>query len=308
MNIAVISPHYSNNGNTTVASLIAMELSTRGKKVCLTHTSTKSPSIMRYFGLDDVEQDKTANPSRLVKMLQEQLLKQEEISDYCRCITPLVEVFSANDSKFKHEDMMYALKYITTSFPHEYIVFDVDDKDLDSEANRLVIGKSDFVIIVLTQSIMECRAFKRNIKSIEKVLGNKPMCVVVNHYNSIIGKPADVAYEIGSKSIKKKSSWLYIRENPYIVKYSNKGAIQELHREMKSEDFRVIDIYNDVRNIVNRIMKFKQATRGNMKQTKDGGRVAQTKETTDNKKETTEVKKDDIRKEVWQNEDRDNQT
>lgn len=261
MNITVISPHAVNNGNTTVASLIALELSARGKKVCLTHTKTKSSSIYNYFGLNDVEEDKTANPSRLVKMLKEQVLKTEDISDYCRSISPTLEIFSANDVRFAHEDMMYALEFIVKYFPHEYVVFDMDDNELDSPANQLVLKKSDFILIVMNQSIKEVDAFKRNAKSIFKSVGNKPMCMVINNYSKDISKPNDFAASIGIKDIKKSSSWLYIRHNPYIAKYENKGDLSGFYKSLRNGDYRIIDVAEDIKNIVNRIMKFKQANR-----------------------------------------------
>lgn len=261
MNIAVISPHAVNNGNTTVASLIALELSSRGKKVCLTHTKTKSSSIYNYFGLNDVEEDKTANPSRLVKMIKEQVLKMEDISDYCRSISPTLEIFSANDSRFAHEDMMYALEFIVKYFPHEYVVFDMDDNELSSQANQLVLKKSDFILVVMNQSIKEVDEFKKNFKSIFKAIGSKPMCMVINQYSNAISKPNEFASLIGIKDIKKSSSWLYIRHNPYITKYENKGDLYGFYRALKNGDCRIIDIAEDIKNIANRIMKFKQADR-----------------------------------------------
>lgn len=261
MNITVISPHAVNNGNTTVASLVAMELSARGKKVCLTHTKTKSSSIYNYFGLNNIDEDKTANPSRLVKMLKEQILKTEDISDYCISISPTLEIFSANDLKFKQEDMMYALEYIVKYFPHEYTVFDMDDNDLENRANQLVLKKSDFIIIVMNQSIQEVDAFKKSVKGIFKLIGTKPMCMVINRYSPSIVKAADFAKMLGIKDVKKASSWLYIRYNPFITKYENKGDLYGFHRALKNRDCRIVDIDEDVKSIVNRIMKFKQANR-----------------------------------------------
>lgn len=261
MNIAVLSPHSVNNGATTVASLLALELGSRGKKTCLTHTSVKSPSIFRYFGLDDSEEDKTANPARMVKMLREGILKREEISEYCRPINATTEIYSANDATFNEEDMEFALDYILNTFPHDFVVFDVDIKDPDNERVKMVLGKCDFVIIVMQQNVKEIIEFKPGMQRILKFIKNKPMAILVDNYDPIVGKPNDLAAAVGIKNIHKNSSWLTLRHNPYIIKYENAGNIQGLHRAMKTNDSRIIEIGSDVRNMANRIMKFRSAKR-----------------------------------------------
>lgn len=261
MNIAIISPHAVNNGNTTVASLIALELSSRGKKVCLTHTTVKSVSLYNYFGLSDVEDDKTANPARLIKMIQEKIIKTEEIRDYCKSISPDMEIFSSNDVRFKQDDLVFLIDFIARRFPHEYVVFDMDDNDLSSRANQVALKHCDFVVVVMTQSVKEVDSFRKNAKSIFKAVGNKPMCMVINNYSSTISKVKDISTALGIKDIKKASSWLYIRYNPFIVKYENKGDLYGFYRALRNNDYRIVDIAEDIKSIVNRIMKFKRADR-----------------------------------------------
>lgn len=284
MNIAVLSPHSVNNGVTTVASFLALELGSRGKKTCLTHTSVKSPSMFKYFGLDDSEEDKTANPARMVKMLREGILKREEISEYCRPINATTEIYSANDATFNEQDMEFALNYIITTFPHDFVVFDVDIKDPDNERVKMVLGNCDFIIIVMEQNIKEASEFKSGMQKIAKFIKNKPMTIVVNNYESVIGKPGDLADAVGVKNIKKTSAWLTLRHNPYIIKYENNGNIQGLHRAMKTNDCRIIEIGSDVKNIANRIMKFRSAKRMGI-QKKD---EADTVENTETTSESTE--------------------
>ena len=259
MNIAVISPASANCGTTTIASFIALELGARGKKTCLTHTSPKSSSMLGYFGFDEDDEDKTANPSRMVRMLKEGILKREEISEYCRPVNNTTEIYSANDANFNHEDMNYALEYIVNTFPHDFVVFDIDTKDFDNDNVKLVLGKCDFVILVIEQSLYELNHFKDGYKKIERYIKGKPQMMVVNRYNPVIGKVNDFAYSLGIKNIRKTSSWLYLRYNPYITKYEINGKIQSLHTAMRTNDSRIIEISSDVKNIVNRIMKFKTA-------------------------------------------------
>lgn len=259
MNIAVISPASANCGTTTIASFIALELGARGKKTCLTHTSPKSSSMLGYFGFDEDDEDKTANPSRMVRMLKEGILKREEISEYCRPVNNTTEIYSANDANFNHEDMNYALEYIVNTFPHDFVVFDIDTKDFDNDNVKLVLSKCDFVILVIEQSLYELNHFKDGYKKIERYIKGKPQMMVVNRYNTVIGKVNDFADELGIKNIRKTSSWLYLRYNPYITKYEINGKIQSLHTAMRTNDSRIIEISSDVKNIVNRIMKFKTA-------------------------------------------------
>lgn len=259
MNIAVISPASANCGTTTIASFIALELGARGKKTCLTHTSPKSSSMLGYFGFDEDDEDKTANPSRMVRMLKEGILKREEISEYCRPVNNTTEIYSANDANFNHEDMNYALEYIVNTFPHDFVVFDIDTKDFDNDNVKLVLSKCDFLIIVIEQSLYELNHFKDGYKKIERYIKGKPQMMIVNRYNPVIGKVNDFADALGIKNIRKTSSWLYLRYNPYITKYEINGKIQSLHTAMRTNDSRIIEISSDVKNIVNRIMKFKTA-------------------------------------------------
>lgn len=261
MNIAVISPNSENNGVSTLAGLLALEIGARGKKVCLTHTSTKSPSLFQYFGLNDTEEDKTANPARMIKMLKENILKREDVREYCKMVNSTVDVYSANDATFDKDDMVYALDYILKYFPHDFVVVDVDIRDPEDEAVKSTLKQSDFVILVVEQGAKEVLGFKGGFAGLKKHIGNKPMMAVVQKYSSVVGKVSDLAAMCGVKELKKSSSWLSLRYNPYIVKYEMNGKLPALHRAMKTNDARIIDISSDVKTIANRIMKFKTAKR-----------------------------------------------
>ena len=43
----------------------------------------------------------------------------------------LLELFSADNETFTQEDMILALECITQSFPHDYIVYDIDNEELE---------------------------------------------------------------------------------------------------------------------------------------------------------------------------------
>jgi hypothetical protein len=259
MNIAVISPHTRKNGNTTIASLLALELSTRGKNVCLTHTAIKSPAMYEYFSLREADGDKTANPSKLVTMLKAGAVKPEEISEYCKNITTGVDAFTVNDRKFTDEDLSYALDYIADKFPYDLKVFDIDD-DYGNETTKRIVAKCDFIILVITQSIMELYDFKTELKYFEKLLKYKPSMIVVNKFDRRICDIKAVQTVLGA-TVSKKSSWLTVRYNPQVVRFENYGKTLDLYNAMRKDDISVVDIANDFKQIANRVMKCRQQER-----------------------------------------------
>lgn len=259
MNIAVISPQTKKNGNTSIASLLALELSTRGKNVCLTHTALKSPAMYEYFSLREADGDKTANPSKLVTMLKAGALKPEEISEYCKNITNGLDAFTVNDKKFTMEDLAYALDYIVDKFPYDLKVFDIDD-DYGNEITKKVLNKCDFIILVLTQSIMEVYDFKAELKKLEKLLKYKPSMIVVNKFDRHVCDVKAIQKVLGA-TVSKKSSWVTVRYNSEIIRYENYGKTLDLFNAMRNNDVSVIDIANDIKQIGNRVMKCRQQER-----------------------------------------------
>lgn len=259
MNIAVISPHTRKNGNTTVASLLALELTTRGKKVCLTHTALKSPAMYEYFSLKETDGDKTASPSKLVTMLQAGAVKPEEISEYCKNITTGLDAFTVNDRKFSTDNLSYMLDYIADKFPYDLKVFDIDE-EYNSELTKRIVAKCDFIIFVITQSIMELYDFKAELKYLEKLLKYKPCMVVVNKFDSRVCDVRAIQGVLGIK-VNKSSSWQTIRYNPMVVKMENMGKTLDLYNLMRKNDISVADIANDYKYIANRVMKCRQQER-----------------------------------------------
>lgn len=257
MNIAVISPHYNHTGVTTVAALIGLELSHRGNNVCLTHSLPKSEALYKYFNLAILE-DKTVNPARLVKMIKEGALKPDEVRDYCRSINTKLDLFSANDDNFTQEDMNLALECITQSFPHDYIVYDIDNSEIDSPGNRVILSNADVIIIVLNQNIIELQKFKEKKEKILNSLGRVPQLVVINKFCEVQGSLKETAHFMGVKAPK---NWSVIRYNPWIGYGTNYGKLKIVFESMSVGDYRVADIASDVKAIVNLILKVKVAKR-----------------------------------------------
>ena len=264
MNIAVISPHYEHTGVTTLASLIAFELSYRGGKVCLTHSLPRSESLYRYFGLDTVV-DRTINPARLVKMLKEGAIKMEEVSDYCRALSDKVDLFSADSDTFTQSDMLYALEFITTTFPHDYIVYDVDNHELESEANRLILKNADVAVIVINQNIMELAGFKNRMTKIMQAVGRIPMFVTINKFCDVQGSLRETASMMGIKAPK---NWSTVRYNPWVGYGTNFGKMNYICNKIRNSDYRVDDVASDIKALANLIIKVKVVKRQMSKETR----------------------------------------
>lgn len=257
MNIAVISPHYNNTGTTVVSSMLGLELASRGSKVCLTHSLPKSEALYKYFGLTSIE-DKTVNPARLVRMIKEGALKPEEVSDYCKSINTKLDLFSADSETFTQEDMILALECITQSFPHDYIVYDIDNEELECPANRLILKNTDVAIIVINQNIIELEKFKAQRERILNSLGKIPQLVVINKYCDVLGSVKETAQMMGVKAPK---NWSVIRYNPWVGYGTNFGKLGYIYEKMSTADYRVADVASDIKVLTNLILKVKVAKR-----------------------------------------------
>lgn len=261
MRIAVVSPHASNNGNTVLAMLIALELSSSNKKTCITHMKPISNSFYSYFNFIGY-QDKTSTPTQIVKILKEGGLTADDISDYCKQITDDLEAFTNDAANFNQDDMNYMHEYIAKSFPHEHVVYDVDGDGL--EENKAIIDLCDVVVLNITQSIVEQKNFYNNREEYMKLFEGKPLVVVINKYNSTKGTIKETAHWMG---IKKPNNWLVLHENPWITWGTNHGNLTQIARKINEKDIRVIELKADLQKICATLGKAKVA-----KDRKSGGR------------------------------------
>lgn len=256
MNIAVISPMAKNSGNTTLAMLIALDLAHKGKKICLTHTSSLSMAFYNYFSLKTFE-DKTTTPSLIVKLLKEGGVQPEEVSDYCKKIDDNLELFCNESTAFTKEDMNFMLSYLATKFPSDYVIFDVDAGQYEFTTNEIVektLKLSDIVIINITQSINQLQYIKEIKDKMMSLLGNKPILVVINKFCDIQSTIKETAAWMG---VKKPNNWLLLRYNPWIGWATNHGQLLTLYKKMVEKDMRVVDIAADLNKISTCIMKVK---------------------------------------------------
>lgn len=261
MNIAVISPHGRNTGNTTLAILIALDLAQKGKRVCMTNANNMSHSLYEYFNLMDYE-DKTSTPSQVVKLLKEGSVKPEEVSDYCKKISDNLELFCNNAKDFTESDMQYMIEYIGSKLTHDYIIYDIDigmNQFPYHEMTKKIIGISDMVILNINQSIKQLTEINRIKKDMLELLGNKPTIVVISRFDDSQSTIKETANWMG---VKKPNNWLVMRNNPWICWGTNHGKITQVYKKIIEKDERVMDVASDLDKISNNIIKNNKYNKG----------------------------------------------
>lgn len=274
-----MSPHTAKNGNTTLAALLAYELSMRNRKVCLTHAKTKSNAFFSYFNINS-EEDKTASPIQITNLIREGGIRKNDISDYCRSLSENLELFSFNSDLLEHENFVEVMEFICTNFPHDYTVFDIDNNDLGSDECKTILRHCDCIIYILSQNSTEYEAFKENKRLYMHWLRLTPHIVVVNKYNGIVGTLDDIARGIGLNKAKK---WIKVSENPYLAWGTSHNKLLTIFKFMQNRDHRLVDVDSDIKNLVNSIMKVKQVKRAQrydeLENAKKGKSISETKST-----------------------------
>ena len=251
MRIAVIAPHMHSNGATTLAMMIGLAMSSTGRTTCITHVKPISESFYKYLNFIGY-QDKTSTPSQIVKILKEGGLSKDDVIDYCKRVAENIEAFTNDATNFSQADMNYMINYMAKSFPHEHVVFDVDDNDI--KQNTEVIKISDVVVLNITQSVAELRRFYENKDEYMKMFEGKPLIVVVNKYNSVKGTLKETANWMG---VKKPNSWLVFHENPWVAWSTNHGQLNQLYKKIQDKDTRVIELNSDLSKIVGSLVRAK---------------------------------------------------
>ncbi len=265
LNISVISPHIHGNGNTTIAALLAFELASRNRHVCLTHVTSKSESMFPYFGFEEFD-DQTNNPIQLLNLIREGGLRKEEIGNYCREITDRLDLFSLDtfisrpgkETNVSEKQMQDVLTFISQNFPYDYIVFDIDENDFKKENVKVALAYTDCLILVLTQSLTELRRFKTQKAKIQKQISNIPCLVALNKYSDIIGTVKDATHVIGIKNPKK---WYPIRFSQWIPYCENRGKLKYLAEQIQNRSADVIELDSDIKHLASGVQKVKQTTR-----------------------------------------------
>lgn len=256
MNIAVMAPHVHGNGITTVAALIAAELASRNKSVCLSHVRSISESFFPYFNLKETE---NLNPKMLTALVKQGEMDKKNIKDYCRKITDSLDLFSLDapieEGVLTEEDVSSVAKFILTSDTYNYVIYDVDQNNLEDPCVKNVIDDADCVVLVLTQATTELKRYNEVKKVFMRPLIDKkiPCITVINKYDALYGKKEEIAAAVGVTDKKKVRKWQILAYNRYIPYCENKGDLNLLMERMKIRQAEVVGVDTDVKNICKQI-------------------------------------------------------
>ena len=256
MNIAVMAPHVHGNGITTVAALVASELANRNKRVCLSHVRSISESFFPYFSLKETE---NLNPKMLTALVKQNSMDKNSIQNYCRKINDWMDLFSMDtpmeEGELSKEDISAVVQFMLKSNSYDYMIYDVDENNLDDPCVQDVIEGTDCVILVLTQATTELKRYNEVKKKFLRPLIDKhiPCITVINKYDQLYGKVSEIAARVGVTDKSKVKKWQILTYNRYIPYCENKGNLNLLMEQMKSRQAEVIDVDTDVKNICKQI-------------------------------------------------------
>lgn len=271
MNIAVIAPHCHGNGLTTVATLIASELSHRNKKVCISHVKSKSDSFMPYF---DLKEAGNQNSKALVSMIKNSSFSKDSIPNYCRNISDKFDLFSLDiptSDDLTEKDVAEVIEFMMTNAPYDYMIYDVDENSLDMPNVKKALEYADCAILVLTQAKTELNRFKEKKGEFNQITKEIPVMVVLNKYDVLYGHPKDIAAYIGVTNHRAIQRWKTIRYNKYIPYCENKGNMNAFLKNIAKRDADVLGVSTDVTNIVKELMTIRAGQRKILSKTRVKG-------------------------------------
>lgn len=255
MNIAVISPHASGSGVTTVACLLAQELASRNRTVCVTHAAASSDTLYPYLGLSGVN-DMGTKMAQMLALVRAGAVKESDVANYCTTVSPRLQAFSLDTKEQGEEDSLDMMRFILTRFTHDFVVVDSDIPELSHPVNQEIIKYSDCVVYVLTQRTRDAKKFRASSQMILNRIGDVPLVVVVNQYCDITCSIKELAAKIGTKN---PGRWMTIRYNPWIPYGTENGVLPFLRSEMEKKDYRVVDILADTRELADAVLRVRKA-------------------------------------------------
>lgn len=260
MNIAVMAPHIHGNGRTTVAALIAGELSTRNRHVCLTHARSQSESMYSYFTFNEV--DSSTNPQQIVNLMKGGGIQKDHIPDYSRNISDYLDLFSLNESlqqgNISEENQAEVINFIARNAPYDFMIYDVDENNMEQSSVKAILSEADCVVLVLTQAVTELNRFKEIKAQFVSKTKKLPVIVVINKYAALYGKVKDVGDVIGVANTK---SWRKLHFNAYIQYCENKGQLRFLLEQIQKRNPDVIELDSDIKHITQNILQIKREKR-----------------------------------------------
>ncbi len=261
MNIAVVQPQGHGSGTTAVASLLACEIAARRKKVCLTNASNKSDTLCSIFGKD--EKAEIGDALELINLLKYGGIQKDKIGNYSKQITESLDLFVVNreyeEGRLSEKDVSDVLLFLGNSGAYDYVIYDVDRKNLLEPVAREVVNAADIVILVLTQDKGELNRLKEELPRFDKLVSNnKKTIVVLNKYSSILGDIKAIAGELGKKNVK---NWVVLHRNDHITLCNNKGQTVFLANQIREGHSSVVELRADINALVSNILAIRRKGR-----------------------------------------------
>lgn len=261
MNIAVIQPQGHGSGATTIASVIAYGLAKKNRKVCLTNAKTQSESLFPFFAVDTSgEMNNTA--FEFLNLIKLGGIQKDKVINYTRPVTDNLSLFVIDAPLRKgyltEDDLVRAVEFLGERSPFDYVVYDVDEKQMQAPAARKIFDLMDVCILTITQDKREIARFAEEMEAFAKVTRNVPSLVVVNKYDPILSSDREIAESLGIKNTK---NWSVMHFNSYIPLCSNSGRFAYLCEQIHDSQPEVIELNRDVWHIIQKIMKIRKLER-----------------------------------------------
>lgn len=261
MNIAVIQPQGHGSGTTTIAALVASELASRNKQVCLTNTKPVSEALYPYYNID-TSQEKHNASLELINLIKFGGIRKEKVGNYCRNISNHLDLFVINapfrKGELSEDDLVGTVRFFGTSSPYDYVVYDVDEKQLAKPAVQALLAFTDICVVVMTQDSREAARFMEQKEEFAKAVKAVPVVVVVNKYSSILGNIKELAAVLGMKNTK---NWCTVHLNQYIPYCENRGKLDYLAKQLHNNAPEVVELNRDIWHIVQKILDIRKISR-----------------------------------------------
>lgn len=261
MNIAVIQPQGHGSGTTTIAALVAAELSTRNKQVCLTNTKPVSEALFPYYNIDTKDEKHNVS-TELINLIKYGGIKKEKVRNYCRNISDNLDLFVVNmpyrKGVFMEDDMIQSIEFLGTNSPYDYVVYDVDEKQIQKPVVQALLEITDICIVVLTQDNREVARFMEQKEEFLKATKSIPTVVVVNKYSSVLGNIKELA---ASMEMKNTKNWCTVHSNQYVPYCENHGKLKYLAEQLHDNAPEVVELNRDIWHIVQKILDVKKISR-----------------------------------------------
>jgi hypothetical protein len=193
------------------------------------HSAFGSQVLSNYLGVEFVE-DVTRSLSHVTKLLKNDMIRPEEISDYAVKVFDGLDLYSTSKLSLDMGELLEFYDFLLTKMTvYNHIVIDVD-AGITSDFSKLAVSISDILIIPVTHNQTVINATKEFTAKISKTMKDMrrrkelKIIYVLNHYQPNIGTYKGVAAKLGIRP----QRLLTIHENPEIIKACNSGKISDV--------------------------------------------------------------------------------